>query len=185
MHIANSQILADVNTFLKCDQLLKRYGQLPNYSLLTIMSFTVSKNDPFAATLVLLWQDVLPLVKKHFSILNDFSLWADNWRDSVNCGKLKVLSNYTDSHRRVKVSLPLWSHADDEMASNYRNQTPNEGNKLPGPPPHPRISLVFCGCRGTCFIIIGQLIFWACVYARFITSLILETEENCPKINHW
>lgn len=49
----------------------------------------------------------LQFVQKHFSILNDISLWADNWRDSVNCNKLKVLSNYTDSHRRIKVSASL------------------------------------------------------------------------------
>lgn len=152
MHIANFQILTDVymlvSTLLKCGQMLKRYRQLPNYSLLTIMSFTMSKNDPFVVTLVFVWQDVLPLVQKHFSILNDFSLWADNWRDSVNCGKLKVLSNYTDSHRRVKVSLPLWSDTDDEMASNYRNQTPNEGNKLQGPTHTPASVWAFVGAEG-------------------------------------
>lgn len=91
------------------------------------------KNDPVVARLLLLWHGALQLVQKHVSILNDSSLWANNWRDSVNCSKLKVLSNYTDSHRRVKVSLPLWSNTDDEMASNYRNQTLNEGSKLQGP----------------------------------------------------
>lgn len=60
---------------------------------------------------------------------------------------MKVLSNYPDSHRRVEVSLPLWSDTDDEMASNYRNQTPNEGAGSRGPPTPP-ISLGFVGAEG-------------------------------------
>lgn len=58
MHIANSQTLTNVymlvSTLLKCGQMLKSYRQLPNYSLLTIISFTMTKNDPFVAALVLL-----------------------------------------------------------------------------------------------------------------------------------
>lgn len=73
-----------------------------NYSPLIIISFTMSADHP-----VLNIFSALQLVQKHSSILNDISLCADNWRDSVNCDKLKVLSNYTDSHGRVKVSASL------------------------------------------------------------------------------
>lgn len=73
-----------------------------NYSLLIIISLTMSHPKHFFSR-----HGALQFVQKHFSILNDTSLWADNWRDSVNCDKLKVWSNYTDSHRRIKVSASL------------------------------------------------------------------------------
>lgn len=75
---------------------------LANYSLLIIISLTMSHPKHFFFR-----HSALQFVQKHFSILNDTSLWADNWRDSVNCDKLKVWSNYTDSHRRIKVSASL------------------------------------------------------------------------------
>lgn len=78
-----------------------------NYSLLIIISFTMSRGWFSPKHFFFLQRPALQFVQKHFSILNDISLWADNWRDSVNCDKLKVLSNYADSHRRTKVSASL------------------------------------------------------------------------------
>lgn len=93
----------------------------------------------------------LQFVQKHFSTLNDISLWADNWRDSVNCDKLKVLSNYTDSHRRIKVSASLCG------ATPLMKQPPIIETRHPprgtssGVPRLPLMGPILCWCTGTCF----------------------------------
>lgn len=174
MHIADCPVRADaevlVSTRFRRGQMLRRCGQAQIIAFWQLYPSAMRRHSPPPLTG---WRAVGTKALLHF---NHFSLRADNWRDSVNCSKLKVLSNYPDSHRRVEVSLPLWSDTDDEMASNYRNQTPNEGAGSRGPPAPPHQSEV-CGCRGTCFIIIAQLLFRGCdQHVSWLPSL--ETKES-------
>lgn len=123
----------------------------PNYSLLIIISFTVSQGTCNIFFLSL-WRSALQFVRKHFSVLNDISLWADNWHDSVDCDKLKVLSNYADSHRHVKVSASL-SGATPMMRQPpiIESKTPSEENRLRSSPDSSWLVPSFCWRMGTCF----------------------------------
>lgn len=102
-----------------------------NYSLLIIISFASSPGTPSPKHFFLA-RCPPSLSKSSSSILNDISLWADNWHDSVNCQKLKVRSNYMDSHRRRKVSgflcgaTPLMR----QPPIIEHRQTPTDGNEL-------------------------------------------------------
>lgn len=119
------------------------------------MSQETSSPKHFFLLLLLLQCRALQFVRKHFSILNDISLWADNWRDSVNCNNLKVLSNYTDSHRHVKVSASLCG-ATPMMRQPpiIETRPPVRGTSCsaPQPPPHPPTpQRALCRCKGTRF----------------------------------
>lgn len=134
---------------------------------------------PVLTILFLLWRSALQFVQKHVSILNDISLWADNWRDSVNCDKLKVLSNYTDSHRRVKVSASLW------WATPTMKQPPIIESRLwtRGAISRDLTPLIVSGCTATCFIIQQQLPFLRkCFSCCFQCSLHWSDRQSASDI---
>lgn len=70
-----------------------------------------------------------------FFFFNDISLWVDNWCDSVNCEKAQGAKQLHGFPQALKgVCFPLWSNTTDEAASNYRRQTPTEGEQRPPTP---------------------------------------------------